>query len=832
MNVREKILDFLREPAYKPMDLYQLVNIFGLSRDDAEALKKILKNMEKEGIIIKNRAGKYGLIDRMGLIKGKFQGHQRGYGFVIPYEDVPDVFIPASNVNGAMNGDIVIAKVLKENVERKKAEGEIVRILERANKTIVGVYEDSRNFGFVVADDKRITDDIFIPKAEKNGAKTGDVVIVEITMWPEPRRSPEGRIIEVLGKKGERGIDILSIIKKYRLPEEFPEKVESFAERIPEEIPASEYSRRRDLTKLKMVTIDGEDAKDLDDAVSIEKLSNGNFRLGVHIADVSHYVRENNPLDKEALKRGTSVYLIDRVIPMLPKKLSNGICSLNPRVDRLALSCFMEIDRNGKVLSHEIVESVIRTSERMTYTDVTKILRDDDEKLKNRYDYLLEDFKNMEELCEILNRKRMNRGAIDFEFEESKIILNEFGKPIDIRPYERAIANRIIEEFMLICNETVAEHMFWANIPFVYRVHEEPNEEKLAHFYEFIHNLGYTVKHTKEVHPRNLQEILEKVKGKKEETVVSTLLLRSMMQARYSPESLGHFGLAARYYCHFTSPIRRYPDLIIHRIIKEYINGTMTEERMKKLSAIVEYASIQSSETERIAQEAEREVDDLKKAEYMSERIGEVFEGMISSVTSFGFFVELPNTIEGLVHISNLGDDYYFYDERHLYIIGERTKKIYRLGDAVKVRVAKVDIDNREIHFELADKETIDEETDITFEAFEEEPKRKLSNYKILSVEEFEKEFEENDEVKDDIDDIGLVNDLEEVLEQEAEGDEDSYTEDFSAYLDEEDASNKKAVNNKVKKFKEEYSSEIFFDFDSKYELYKHEEGNMEDKLD
>ena len=810
----------MREPAYKPMDIFQLTNIFGLGREESESLKKILKSMEKEGIIIRNRAGKYGLTDRMGLIKGRFQGHQKGFGFVIAYEDIPDIFIPANNVNGAMNGDIVIAKVLKENLEKKKSEGEIVRILERANKTIVGVYEDSRNFGFVVADDKRINDDIFIPKGEKNGAKTGDVVMVEITMWPESRRSPEGKVIEVLGKKGEKGIDILSIIRKYRLPEEFPEKVETFTESIPEEIPESEYSRGRDLTKLRMVTIDGEDAKDLDDAVSIEKLPNGNFKLGVHIADVSHYVRENNPLDKEALKRGTSVYLIDRVIPMLPKKLSNGMCSLNPRVDRLALSCFMDIDHNGKVLTHEIVESVIRTSERMTYTDVTKILRDDDEELKKRYDYLVDDFKNMEALCEILNKKRMARGAIDFDFEESKIILNEFGKPIDVRPYERAIANRIIEEFMLICNETVAEHIFWANIPFVYRVHEEPNSEKLSHFYEFIHNLGYTVKHTKEVHPRNLQEILEKVQGKKEETVVSTLLLRSMMQARYSPESLGHFGLAARYYCHFTSPIRRYPDLIIHRIIKEYITGAMSEARVKKLPAIVEYASIQSSETERIAQEAEREVDDLKKAEYMSDRVGQVFEGMISSVTSFGFFVELPNTIEGLVHISNLGDDYYFYDERHLYIIGERTKKIYRLGDDIKVKVSKVDIDNREIHFELAEIEQDEEVNAFDFEVSEEEPKKTFGNYKILSVEEFEREFE------NDIDDIGLVGDIDPEEELEVEGD--PYKEDYSKYIDEED----ERIEKPVEGFNEGYSEEMSFDFDSKYVKYRKDESNKEDKLD
>jgi ribonuclease R len=784
MNVREKIMGFMREAAYKPMDLYQLSHLFGIGRDEMQTMKKILKAMEKEGIIIKNRAGKYGLTDRMGLIKGKFQGHQKGFGFVIPYEDRPDIFIPASNVKGAMNGDLVIAKILKENEEKRKAEGEIVRILERANKTIVGVYEDSRNFGFVVADDKRIHHDIFIPKGEKAGAQTGDVVIVEITMWPESRRNPEGRVMEIIGKKGEKGVDILSIIKNYKLPEEFPQKVQNFSESIAEEIPETEYKRRKDLTSLRMVTIDGEDAKDLDDAVSIEKLANGNFKLGVHIADVSHYVREKNPLDKEALKRGTSVYLIDRVIPMLPKKLSNGICSLNPNLDRLALSCFMEIDHNGKVLSHEIVESVIRTTERMTYTDVTKILRDKDEELRKKYHHLLEDFENMEELCNILNKKRMARGAVDFDFAESKIILNEFGKPVDIVPYERAIANRIIEEFMLVCNETVAEHMFWSNIPFVYRVHEEPNEEKLGHFYEFIYNLGYTVKRTKELHPRNLQEILEKVKGKKEETVVSTLLLRSMMQARYSPESLGHFGLAARYYCHFTSPIRRYPDLIIHRIIKEFINGKITEERIKKLSSAVEYASVQSSEMERIAQEAEREVDDLKKAEYMLERIGQEYEGIISSVTSFGFFVELENTIEGLVHISNLHDDYYFYDEKHLYLIGERTKKIYRLGDEVIVKVSKVDLDSREIHFELTESGEEDENQAVNLQVSKEDIESLTEEYKILSVEEFEKEFEATE------DDFILTEDLEddEAYEEEENLEEvDAYTEDFSEYLDEED---------------------------------------------
>ena len=604
-----------------------------------------------------------------------------------------------------MNNDRVLVQITRDDVNGKKREGEVVEVLERANNKIIGIYEDSRNFGFVVPEDTRLNQDIFVSKKDKNGAKHGDVVIVEVTQWPEKRRSPEGIVKEVLGQKGEKGLDILTIIKKYGLPEEFPPKVLAYAEGISEEIEEKEIQRRKDIRNLRMVTIDGEDAKDLDDAVSIERLDNGKYRLGVHIADVTHYVREKNPLDKEALKRGTSVYLIDRVIPMLPKKLSNGICSLNPQVDRLALSCFMTIDNKGKVCDHEIAETVIKTSERMTYTDVTKILRDNDEELIKRYDYLIDDFKTMQELCLILREKRMKRGAIDFDFEESKIILNDNGKPIDIKPYEREIANRMIEEFMLVCNETIAEHMFWTNLPFVYRVHESPDEEKLEKFRDFIYNLGYTMKVSQDIHPRILQDVLEKVKGKKEETVVSTLLLRSMMKAKYTPECSAHFGLAATYYCHFTSPIRRYPDLQIHRIIKEYLNGKIDEKRATRLAPIVDIAAKQSSEMERLAEEAEREVDDLKKAEYMMDRIGEEFEGIISSVTSFGIFVELPNTIEGLVHITDLDDDYYVYDEQHLMLLGQRTRKIYRLGDSVKVKCAKVDIDNREIFFDILDSE-------------------------------------------------------------------------------------------------------------------------------
>lgn len=703
MNIKDKILEFMDEKAYKPMKLDELISSFKISRDEIKMFKDVLKSMEKEGLIIKTRTEHYGLTDKMGLLTGKLQGNAKGYGFVILEDGRPDIFIPISGMNGAMNGDKVVVKITKEKEANKRYEGEIIRILERANKTVIGVFEDNKNFGFVVPDDKRISQDIFIAKSDMNNAKNRDIVIAEITKYPEKRRNPEGRIINILGKKGDKGIDILTIIKKYNLEEEFPKKVIRYVNNIKEEIPKEEYARRKDLTNIKMVTIDGEDAKDLDDAVSIKKLDNGNYLLGVHIADVSNYVKENSPLDKDALKRGTSVYLIDKVIPMLPPKLSNGLCSLNPKQDRLALSCMMEIDKKGKVLNYDVFESIIRTNERMTYTDVTKILRDKDEELIKKYDYLVEDFKLMEELCKILYKKRMARGAIDFDFEECKIILDENGKPIEIKPYERTIANRIIEEFMLVCNETIAEYMYWANTPFVYRIHEDPDEEKLMHFNEFAYNLGISINMTKEIHPKNLQEVVEKVRGKKEEVVINTLLLRSLKQARYSPNCTGHFGLAARYYCHFTSPIRRYPDLIIHRIIKEYINGRLDSKKIKKFEKAVQYASIQSSLTERVADEAEREVDDLKKAEYMKERIGQEFEGIISSVTNFGMFVELPNTVEGLVHMSTLNDDYYIYDEQHMCLIGEKTKKTYRLGDSVKIRVDKVDIDNKEIYFTLID---------------------------------------------------------------------------------------------------------------------------------
>ena len=729
MGLKEVILNFMKEEAYKPMEIPEIAKIFNINKNEYKSFKKAIKTMEKEGLLARDESDKLGLAQRMGVITGKIEIHDRGFGFLIPdIEGIKDLFIAKTNLMGAMNGDRVVAKIIKEGRNGKRTEGIIINIVERVNKNIVGIYEDNKSFGFVLPEDKRIQNDIFISKKDRNGAKKGQIVMVEITRWPDgKRKNPEGKVVEILGRPGDKGIDIDIIIRKYNLPEDFPPSVLNSALDIEDFITEDEIKGRLDLRNIKMVTIDGEDAKDLDDAVSIERLENGNFKLGVHIADVTHYVKERSVIDKEAFKRATSVYLIDRVIPMLPKKLSNGICSLNPKVDRLTLSCIMEVNRQGKVVNHTIAQSVIKTNERMTYTDVTKILRDNDVELIERYKDLVDDFKAMEELCKILRKKRLDRGAIDFDFEECKIILDEKGKTIDIKPYERAIANRMIEEFMLLANETVAEHMEKLKVPFVYRIHENPDAEKLEKFKAFIYNLGYNdITWGEEVNPKALQRVLDKFMGENEETIISTLLLRSMMQARYSPECAGHFGLAADYYCHFTSPIRRYPDLQIHRIIKEYLNKELTENRSKKLVSIVDSAAKQSSEMERVAQEAEREVDDLKKAEYMKDRIGEIFEGMISSVTGFGAFVELPNTIEGLVHITSFRDDYYIYDEDRLILIGERNKKIYRLGDKLKVLCSKVDILSREVYFEIVEDKYILEEKERAKKIQEE----KLENIK------------------------------------------------------------------------------------------------------
>lgn len=705
-GLKERLLGLINDSAYSPLKKEELAVIFDIHPAEMPMFYNFLDELEEDGYIGRTKKGKIMSLNQMGLFVGKFVSHRKGFGFVESDEEyTQDLFIPADNVNTAMHNDRVIAEIVTPATDDRRAEGKIIKVVKREVTEVVGLFQPSKNFGFVVPDNKKFNQDIYIPKKFFSGAKENDKVVVEITVWPSEDRKPEGKIIEVLGQKGERGVEIDSIVKAHGLPEEFPKKVLDEAEFVAVPIPEEEIQRRFDIRDLKTFTIDGEDAKDLDDAVSIEKLPNGNFKLGVHIADVTHYVREKSKLDKEALKRATSVYLVDKVIPMLPKTLSNGMCSLNPFEDKLTLSIFMEINDKGEVVKHDIHESVINSKARMTYTEVSDILEKDDPLLKKTFSHMVDEFKMSEELARILMKRRERRGSIDFDFPEAKIILNKDGEVVDIKHYERRISNRIIEEFMLISNETIAEHYFWLGLPFVYRVHETPSAEKMEQLSKFVATFGYTIKgDLEDVHPKALQAIVENIKGKREEEAISTILLRSLKQARYEPTCLGHFGLAAKYYCHFTSPIRRYPDLQIHRIIKEQLNNKINQKRQDQLSNIVEYASTQSSERERAAELAERDVHDYYKACYMADKVGQEFEGTISSVTNFGMFVELENTIEGLVRLANMADDYYIYDDMTYTIIGERTKKTFRIGDPVRIRVDRVNVDFREIDFELLEK--------------------------------------------------------------------------------------------------------------------------------
>lgn len=700
----DKLLAFMKEEAYKPLTVQELEEAFGIE-DSAEFkdFVKALVVMEDQGLVVRTRSNRYGLPEKMNLLKGKLIGHAKGFAFVDPEDpELDDVFIPPTELKTAMHGDVVLVRVSPKGTGSRQ-EGTIIRILERGVKEVVGTYTESKNFGFVIPDDKKIANDIFIPKNASGGAVEGHKVVVKLTTYPEGRMSAEGEVVDILGHKNDPGVDILSVIHKHGLPGPFPVEALEQANDVPETINEEDLKDRRDLRNETIVTIDGADAKDLDDAVTVTKLDNGNYKLGVHIADVSHYVTENSPIDREAVDRGTSVYLVDRVIPMIPHRLSNGICSLNPKVDRLTLSCEMEVDSEGQVVNHEIFQSVIKTTERMTYTDVNKILEEKDEALRQKYEKLVPMFEEMGELASVLRTKRMNRGAIDFDFKEAKVLVDAKGQPTDVVLRERSVAERLIEEFMLLANETVAEHFHWMNVPFIYRIHEEPNAEKLQRFLEFITNFGYTVKGAaNEIHPRALQNIIEEVAGKPEETVISTVMLRSMKQAKYDPESLGHFGLSTEFYTHFTSPIRRYPDLIVHRLIRTYlIEGKVDEQTRSSWAESLPVIAEHASNMERRAVEAERETDELKKAEYMLDKIGEEYDGMISSVTNFGMFVELPNTIEGLIHVSYLTDDYYRYDERHYAMIGERTGNVYRIGDEITVRVVNVNKDERAIDFEV-----------------------------------------------------------------------------------------------------------------------------------
>lgn len=705
-KLREQLLGLINDPHYNPLKREELALIFNIHPSEMPMFYNFLDELEEDGYIVKTKKGRIMSPNQMGLFVGKFVSHRKGFGFVESDEElVQDLFIPKDDINGALHNDRVMAEIVTPATEDRRAEGKVIKIIKREVTRVVGLFQENKSFGFVVPDDKKFNQDIFIPKRYISGAKNDDKVVCEITVWPQENRKPEGKIVEILGKKGERGVEIDSIIRAHGLPEEFPKKVIDEANFVAGQELEDEIARRLDLRDLDIFTIDGEDAKDLDDAISIEVLPNGNYKLGVHIADVTHYVKEKSKLDKEALKRATSVYLVDKVIPMLPKQLSNGVCSLNPFEDKLTLSCIMEIDAEGKVVKYDIAETVINSKARMTYTEVSDILEKDDEKLKKTFAKQVDDFIAAEKLARILMKRRQRRGAIDFDFPEAKIILNKNGEVVDIKHYERRISNKMIEEFMLVANETVAEHFFWLQLPFVYRIHETPSVEKMEDLNKFMATFGYHIKgNLEDVHPKEMQSIIEKIKGTKEEESISTIMLRSMKQAKYSPSCIGHFGLAAKYYCHFTSPIRRYPDLQIHRIIKEQLNNKLNNKRQDQLAHIVEYASTQSSERERAAELAERDVHDYYKACYMADKVGQQFDGVVSGVTSFGIFVELENTVEGLIRLANMRDDYYIYNQETYSIIGERSKKTFRIGDSVRIEVDNVNVDFKEIDFKLIEK--------------------------------------------------------------------------------------------------------------------------------
>lgn len=736
LEQRKQILtELMDDKAYVPMKAKELAILLNIPKSQREDLMEVLDALVAEGRIGVSKKGKYGKAETFS-VNGIFSGHPKGFGFVTVEGMEQDVFIPEDKTGAALHGDrvqIVVEPDSRMSGSRsgmgsggRRAEGAVIRVLEHANEEVVGYYQKNKNFGFVIPDNQKLAKDIFIPQGCDMGAVTGHKVVVKITDFGSEKHKPEGRVTEIIGHVNDPGTDILSIVRAYGLPEAFPQEVMEEIEDIPDHVTvpgqpvemgslygisdlvspdgwSGELSGRLDLRGLQTVTIDGEDAKDLDDAVTICRDGQGHYILGVHIADVSHYVKEGSPLDREARKRSTSVYLVDRVIPMLPHKLSNGICSLNAGTDRLALSCIMEVDAQGTVLDHRIAGTVIHVDRRMTYTAVNAVVTDRDEAVMAEYEEFVPMFDCMKELADILRENRRKRGAIDFDFPESKIVLNEQGKPLEIKPYERNAATRIIEDFMLLANETVAEDYYWQSIPFLFRSHDNPDPEKMKQLGTFINNFGYFIKMQHgEIHPKELQKLLDKIEGTPEEALLSRLTLRSMKQAKYTTLCSGHFGLATRYYTHFTSPIRRYPDLQIHRIIKETLKGGLSDKRAAHYEKILPEVAVQTSALERRADEAERETDKLKKCEYMSRFIGQDFDGAISGVTNWGLYVELPNTVEGLVRMSNLDDDYYIFDEQHYELIGEMTKKTYKLGQPVRVTVSSTDRLLRTVDFILA----------------------------------------------------------------------------------------------------------------------------------
>ncbi|HEC2168878.1 TPA: ribonuclease R [Staphylococcus delphini] len=710
MNLKEEIIAIIKSADYEPMSVSDFQDALGLSSADSfRDLIKILVELEQTGMVTRTKQDRYQKQQQKtnsGLVRGTLSQNKKGFAFLRPDDqEMEDIFIPPTKINRAMDGDVVLVEVKKSRGDFRKGkfEGEVKAIESHSIKQVVGTFSEARHFGFVVPDDKRIMQDIFVPKGQELGAVEGHKVLVQITQYSDGTNSPEGQISAILGHKNDPGVDILSIIYQHGIEIEFPDDVLKEAEDVPETIQPDELKGRRDLRDDLTITIDGADAKDLDDAIAVKKLDNGNTELTVSIADVSYYVTEGSALDREAYDRATSVYLVDRVIPMIPHRLSNGICSLNPDVDRLAMSCRMEIDAQGQVVKHEIFESVIHSNARMTYDAVNRIITDKDAATRAQYPEIVPMLDLAQTLSQQLITMRKKRGEIDFDIKEAKVIVNEEGIPKEVVTRERGEGERLIESFMLIANETVAEHFNKMEVPFIYRIHEQPKSERLRQFFDFITNFGIMVKGTGEdIHPSTLQNINEEIAGRPEDMVISTMMLRSMQQARYDADNLGHFGLAADYYTHFTSPIRRYPDLIVHRLVRKYLieksmDGRAMHEWEEKLPQIAEH----TSNRERRAIDAERDTDELKKAEFMIQHIGDEFEGVISSVANFGMFVELANTIEGMVNMQNMSDDYYHFDERQMALIGERKAKVYRIGDVVKVKVIHVDVDERQIDFQI-----------------------------------------------------------------------------------------------------------------------------------
>lgn len=702
----QKILELLKDEEYPPMKAKQIAMVMRVPKNEYNEFLNILGNLEMKMKIQKNRKNQYRIAEKV-YYDGIYRKNAKGFGFVKIENEEDEIYIAKTNSSNALNGDEVLIEIIEEKNKVKKAEGKIVRILKHEKDTVVGIFQNNKNFGFVVPDDKNFGTDIFISKKNFGKAKTNHKVLVQITKYPEKTKKAEGKIIEVLGNVNETGVDMLSLIKEHKLPSIFPKQVVEEAKKCGNRIDEQDIKNRIDLRNEVIFTIDGAEAKDLDDAIGIKKLENGNYKLSVHIADVSYYVKPNSLLDQEALIRGTSIYMLGRVIPMLPRELSNGICSLNAGEDRFTLSCTMEIDKNGNVKSSEIYKAVINVTERMTYTDVQKILDNSDVDIIKKYEKHINEFKLMEELALILKQKRLEKGYLNLDIPESKIELDSEGRAINISKYETTFANEIIEQFMLIANETVAEKFFWLDAPFIYRVHETPDYEKVQELNKFLFNFGLKIKANKDnIYPKEFAKILEEIKGKDEEKVVSHLLLRTLKVARYEDINKGHFGIASKYYCHFTSPIRRYPDLFIHRIICKYLeeNYDVNEKFIEEYKKQAEERAKQSSEREKIATKVERESEDIKKAEYMENRIGEKYEGMISSVTSFGVFVELDNTVEGLIRFEDLGNEYFIYDEDRKRLIGERSNIVYKIGDKVKIRVKDASKLLRTVDFEIIEK--------------------------------------------------------------------------------------------------------------------------------